>query len=525
MVMQPQSPDRWPKPAVAVALVLAALLVISGAWGVSSAVRLSDVNDEVEALRADLTAAEDRIDSLEADLEAAGTADGSALNLEELLGSLLGGGGGLEDLLRGLLGGEGANSDDLLGNLGDLLGGLGGSSDLTSCIIGTPGQFDISQESLTSQVDDIAAAVEHLRGLTFPDEVSPVFVTAEEMGERVRALVAESYPPELVDFDRRLLVALGMLAPGYDLLAAQLDLLDSGVAGYYDPDTGELVVATPESDQPLPAIDQVTLAHELIHAVTDARLGFPQDLEDPFADPDQARAALALVEGDATLGMQQFSLGALDIQDQLGMAMDPRILGAQQEAGEFPYVLSNGLQFPYLDGMNFVCNLFASGGWETVDAAYDNVPSSTAEILFPERYTAGIAPEDPDPNGAPGTGWELLREVSFGAVDLLNLFSAPGDHPEVALSDPRGRVEAWGGGTATVWVQGDLTALGLALVDRQVAPSPALCDSITEWEVAAFGADPDSRPYNPVAIVCVGSQVRVGIAPDAATADLIAAIR
>lgn len=546
MEMQPSPRVNWPKAAVAVALVLASLLVITGAWGISTAVRLSDVNDEVETLRADLTTAEDRIDSLEADLEAAQTADGSSLangdltngelSLEDLLGGLLGGQGansdeglsGLEDLLGGLLGGEGANSDDLLGSLSDLFGGIGGS-DLTSCMVGSPGQFDISQESLTAQVDDIAAAVENLRGWTFPETVSPVFVTAAEMGERVRALVAESYPPELVDFDRRLLVALGMLEPGYDLLSAQLDLLDSGVAGYYDPDTGELVVATPDSDQPLPAIDQVTLAHELIHAVTDARLGFPPDLEDPLADPDHARAALALIEGDATLGMQQFSLGALDLQDQLGMAMDPRILGAQLEAGEFPYVLSNGLQFPYLDGMNFVCSLFASGGWEAVDSAYDNVPASTAEILFPERYAAGTAPVDPDPNGAPGTGWEMLREVSFGAADLLNLFSAPGDSPEAALSDPRARVDAWGGGKATVWIQGELTAVGLALVDRGAESSPILCDSITEWEAAAFGANPDNRldnrPDVRIVIVCEERQVRVGMAPDAETAGIIAAGR
>ena len=517
--METPSPPRWPNSALVVTVILALLLAVTGAWSIFSAGRLTRFNIEVDALKSELRDAEDRINALEADLDAAGSSGDSAFGLDDLLAGLLGGHpeggdlGSLEDLLRGLLGGGGDP-----GGFGDLFGGLGADSDLASCMVGSPGQFDISQESLTAQVDDISAAVEDLRGLTFPEEVSPVFVTAEEMGGRVRALVAESYPPELVDFDRRLMVALGMIEPGYDLLGAQLDLLDSGVAGYYDPDTDELVVATPESDQPLPAIDQVTLAHELVHTVTDARLGFPPDLEDPMADPDHARAAQALIEGDATLAMQQFSLGALDLQDQLGMAMDPRILGAQQEAGEFPYVLSDGLQFPYLEGMNFVCGLFSSGGWKAVNSAYDDVPASTAEILFPERYAAGIAPVHPNPNGAPGTGWELLREVTFGAVDLLNLFSAPGDSPKVALSDPRGRVEAWGGGMATVWVQGELTAVGLALVDRRVAPSPILCDSITEWETAAFGDDPN----NLVAIVCDGRQVRVGIAPDAETADLIA---
>jgi len=520
--METPSPSRWPNSAVVVTVILALLLAVTGAWGTFSAGRLSRFTTEVDSLEGDLRQAEARIDALEADLDAARSSGDSTMGLDDLLSGLLGGHpeggdlGSLEDLFRGLLEGGGGS-----GGLGDLFGGLGANSDLASCMVGSPGQFDISQESLTAQVDDIAAAVEELRGWTFPEEVSPVFVTPEEMGGRVRALVAKGYPPELIDFDQRLLVSLGMLEPGYDLLAAQLDLLDSGVAGYYDPDTDELVVATPDADQPLPAIDQVTLAHELIHAVTDTRLGFPPDLEDPMADPDHARAAQALIEGDATLGMQQFSLGALELQDQLGMAFDPRILGARQDVGDFPYVLSNALQLPYLEGVNFVCSLFSSGGWEAVDRAYHSPPTSTAEILFPDRYAAGIAAVDPDPTGAPGPGWELLREVTFGAVDLLNLFSAPGDSPEVALSHPRGRVEAWGGGTATVWANGELTAVGLAFVDRKVSPSPILCDSITAWETAAFGDNPD----NLVAIACDARQVRVGVAPDAETADLIAAGR
>ena len=40
----------------------------------------------------------------------------------------------------------------------------------------------------------------------------------------MRDLVEEGYPTEIEDFDTRLLVSLGMLAEGYDLLSAQMDL-------------------------------------------------------------------------------------------------------------------------------------------------------------------------------------------------------------------------------------------------------------------------------------------------------------
>jgi hypothetical protein len=550
--MQPSPPSRWPNSAIIVTVVLGLLVLMLGGWAVVGANRISDLDDQIEAARSDLDEAEDRIADLEDQLaEAASGGDlfgdllggGEGGDLGDLLGGLLGGDteglGGLEDLLGALLGG--ANLGDLgdlgdledLGDLGGLLGGLGASGDLGSCLTGAPGSYEIEDSSLDAQVADIATAVEDLRGLTFPSGIDPVFVDHEEMGERVRDLVEEGYPADLEDFDTRLLVALGMLPAGYDLMSAQMDLLDTGVAGYYDPDSGELVVATPESDQPLAAIDQITLAHEMIHALTDARLGIPDALEDPRADPEIIRAQQALTEGDATLGMQQFTLGALGFEEQMAMLMDPRVLGAQQEAANFPYVLSNGLQLPYVEGMNFTCALYADGGWEAVDAAYADPPTNTSQVLFPERYVQNrIEAVDPDPVGSPGGNWESLREVGFGAVDLLMLFSAPGDDTGAALSDPRERARAWGGGRAEVWSRGNDTAVGISLTDTGAGLEP-LCDSMVSWELAAF---PDHDAFDPngleelahsgdgraAVVVCDGPSVRVGIGPDLETARSVA---
>ncbi|MEX0666941.1 MAG: hypothetical protein WD313_01275, partial [Acidimicrobiia bacterium] len=288
--MQSPSFSRWPNSAIIVTVVLGLLVLTLGGWAVVEAGRISQLNEQVDAARAELDDAEDRIADLEdalSDAESGGSLFGDllggggseGLGLDDLLGALLGGDaeglGGLEDLLNGLLGGESGD----LGDLGGLLGGLDPAGDLGSCLTAAPGSYEIGDESLEAQVDDIAAAVENLRGLSFPSEVEPVFVSHDEMARRVRELVEEGYSADIEDFDTRLLIALGMLPPGYDLMAAQLDLLDSGVAGYYDPDTTELVVATPDSGQPLAAIDQITLAHEMIHALTDARLGIPDAIE------------------------------------------------------------------------------------------------------------------------------------------------------------------------------------------------------------------------------------------------------
>jgi hypothetical protein len=453
------------------------------------------LNDEVADLSSELAAAESRIADLE-DRLASPPGDGVS---------------GLDDLLGGLLGGEGASSlDDLLGDLfggedglSGILGGAG--ADLGSCLNAVPGSIDIANDDLETQIDDIARAVSDIRELEFSDDVDPILVSPEEMGERVRELAVEELPADVVDFDTRLWVALRMLDPGFDLVETQLDLLDSAVAGYYDPDSSDLVVATTASDSPLGPIDQVTLAHELIHALTDSELNFPDIIDDPRADPERVRAIQALIEGDATLGMHQFSLGAIDLMDQFGMILDPRLAASQADLDEVPYLLSNGLQLPYLEGMSFACSLYADGGWEAVDAAYDDPPDTTAEILFPALYQEGWEPQNPGVAGSPGEGWSELRTAGFGAVDLLNLFSAPGDDTSAALDDVRERVRSWGGGSATVWARGSDTAVLLNLIDSG-AGNTSLCDSMEAWVRAA--AVENAR------VDCQDTSVQVGIGPN-----------
>ncbi|HEY7583559.1 MAG TPA: hypothetical protein VIB78_08075 [Acidimicrobiia bacterium] len=487
--------NRWPVAAVVVTSILALLVLLLGVLGVVAMTTIGRLNDEVADLSSELAAAESRIADLEDDL-ASPPADGAS---------------GLDDLLGGLLGGEGtSNLDDLLGDLfggedglSGILGGAG--ADLGSCLNAVPGSIDIANDDLETQIDDIARAVSDIRELEFSDDVDPILVSPEEMGERVRELAVEELPADVVDFDTRLWVALRMLDPGFDLVETQLDLLDSAVAGYYDPDSSDLVVATTASDSPLGPIDQVTLAHELIHALTDSELNFPDIIDDPRADPERVRAIQALIEGDATLGMQQFSLGAIDLMDQFGMILDPRLAASQADLDEVPYLLSNGLQLPYLEGLSFACSLYADGGWEAVDAAYDDPPDTTAEILFPALYQEGWEPQNPGVAGSPGEGWSELRTAGFGAVDLLNLFSAPGDDTSAALDDVRERVRSWGGGSATVWARGSDTAVLLNLIDSG-AGNTSLCDSMEAWVRAA--AVENAR------VDCQDTSVQVGIGPN-----------
>lgn len=271
------------------------------------------------------------------------------------------------------------------------------------------------------------------------------------------------------------------------------------------------------------------LAHEIEHALADQHFGLPTgDRPDPER-ADAALAELALIEGDATLTMQRYAVAHLSFGEQLAMATDPAVLGAQADLDELPYHLVRQLTFPYLDGMAFVCDLHGRGGWAAIDRAYAARPTTTAQILFPERYGREDAADPGGPAESP-PGWVRERSSSFGAAELLWLLEAPGGDTGRALEDPRRRVGEWAGGRLTLLTRGSEAAVAVGLVDRP--GGDRLCGTLTAWAEATWPASAvipvDGMEValdggiRDVVVACSSDGVRVGIAPDLDTARTLA---
>ncbi|HEX6261966.1 MAG TPA: hypothetical protein VF097_03860, partial [Actinomycetota bacterium] len=299
------------------------------------------------------------------------------------------------------------------------------------------------------------------------------------------------------------------------------DLLGEQVGGFYDSDTGELVVAD-DAREGLTTVELLTLVHELQHALADQRLSTP-DLETlNEEDQDAATAAQALVEGDAQLTTEIYAVRSLSTTDQLAAASQ-QVPGL----GDTPHFLARSLLFPYLEGAQFACHLYREGGWEAVDAAYDDLPRSSAEILFPDRYGSAQGPVNPtDPRGLPAP-WEEEATFTFGAADLLFLFEAPGGDATNGLTEARDRVRSWTGGEAHVWAWGGRTAVGLVLA---ASDGEAMCESVATWwrraaedaaeateEVPGAALATDGRSRDGV-LYCEDGSVRLGVGPDLAVA-------
>jgi type II secretory pathway pseudopilin PulG len=493
---------------IAVAVIGVLALVASTGFALVRSTQLQTSQQRVAALESEL--ARDR----------AGDAPTETPAPDNPLGDLFGDG---EDNPLGDLFGEGGEDQ-----LGDLLGD--DAQQLARCIqpAGQPGSRDVPDGDVTQQITQIGTIVQELRGLRFTQPPAPQFLDDAQVTRRVRETVSEDYTAEDAQLDARLLSALGAVPAGTDLLRLQLDLLTTQIAGFYDPETDELVVRTSDAAEGMTPTSQSTLAHELQHAVADQRLELPIDVTENMEQSDAALAALSLIEGDASLTQQQFTLVGMNLREQLGLSADPGVLDAQRQLEDVPHYFVQSLQFPYLAGLQFVCSQYIAGGWDAVNALYDNLPTTSAEIMDPDRYpTPATNPRD---SGAPGADWRRTRTTTVGAADLQWLFEAPADDPTQTLDDPRGRALAWTGGEMTLWTRGDAIAFGVALTQRQ-ADGP-LCDSVTTWYQRAFPDSTDAPPRTgermvrqgtqSAVVACSGTDVRLGIGPDVATARALA---
>lgn len=497
--------------------------------------------DEADAELADLREQLARAERQAADGPNGTDDEGASAGPDDLAGlleGLLGGDlGGLEDLLGGLggLGGLGDLGDlDDLDGLEDLLGqGLGAGAPGAECATGEvapdPAAPDVDLDTGPSTlVDEVTDQVAALRGLSPDGELDVAFLGQEDFAARIAALVEEDLEGDAVDLDERVLGALGAVPDDVDLRRLTVDLLSSQAAGLYEPETGELVVLRGAS---LDGRAAAVVAHEVLHAIADDALGLPA-LDDPAfdTDGDAALATLAVVEGDATLTMQQWTLAHLSLQDQLALAQAGT--AAQADLEGVPPFLVQQLEFPYLRGLSLACFLLRTGGWEAVDAAYASPPATTAQVLDPTH--PGVVGQ-PVSVAAPA-GWQQARTTTLGAAPLSWLVAAPDGDASAAAGESLAdaAVQAWGGDQLRLWTDEDRSLVSWSLVDSGRG-DVSLCEVVRDgWLAPSFGSVDTvdgvavaGSSGEVAAVACDGDRgdVVVSVAPDRETAVAVATQR
>lgn len=333
------------------------------------------------------------------------------------------------------------------------------------------------------QLEDLVLAAQEIRGLPFLSLPTITVVSEQELEARVIESIEEGSD----DFpaDEALYKLLGILDEDVDLENLLSDLYGDQVAGFYDGDTGEVVV--PTQDEGLSIVQQVTLVHELTHALTDQHFGFHAKFKSMLEDErlDEATAYQALFEGDATntmfLWVQTLS------QRELGEFIASSLDIDNSTLFRAPQFIQDSLQFPYDSGLAFVQALYNSGGWEAVNEAYDlltDLPGSSEQIITPGDYQRDLPLEvEVIPIDVPG--YDLERTSVWGEEGFrLMLDQVLGSTAGARAAD------GWGGDFYHQWFDGTNAAILLVYKGDTAADLEELRKSMLDFALSSV-ADED----------------------------------
>lgn len=313
-------------------------------------------------------------------------------------------------------------------------------------------------------VDALLEFIAETRGL---EPLEPVEVELQDDEIFLEGLLDDFEDDEDLEGVNATLRALKLVPPGFDLEEELRGTLESGVVGYYDPDAALLYVR----GSSLTPFVEVTLVHELVHALQDQHFGLEGLLE--IEDDEAFSGAQALVEGDAELVAREY-LFTLSFEEQSQLLAEAEsFLGPAAENGGGVDVLDAVLGFPYIHGPEFVGALVERRGYDRVDAAFDDPPRSTEQILHPDAYLFG---EDPLEVEAPDAGGEVVDDGSIGEF-LLGYLLDPGGGDDGAVE----AAEGWGGDAYVTWRENGRIVTAVRFVMDGVGDREELLDALRVW--------------------------------------------
>lgn len=273
------------------------------------------------------------------------------------------------------------------------------------------------------RVVDLVAFVEEERGLRFHEPVQIDFLTEDEFRRELEIGEDDVTDDELAEIQETLplLRALGFVAGDLDVLSAVQEYTQAATLAFYDDDEERIVVPTTE----LTLTDEVTLVHELTHALQDQHFDLGallDDEEDGGEDIQRATEGLALVEGDASRIESAYldSLPLPELQDYID-AYSSAADGARSVLENLPSSLVAMMQTDYVLGEPFVATLASEGGNAAVDQAFETSPPLGRHLVDPRTYLESDREAelgDVRPPSPPAGVGEPLDQGELGALDV-----------------------------------------------------------------------------------------------------------
>ncbi len=302
---------------------------------------------------------------------------------------------------------------------------------------------------LLKTADEMMQKVVGIRGLEPTGPVQKGVKTRKEISEYLDQRVHSTYDEGELQGEGKMLQKLGLIPATMNYKDFMIKLLTEQIGGYYDPEKKTFFIAGWLSlDEQRPV-----MVHELTHALQDQHF----DLEHLLAadrklqDDDRLLAHLALFEGDATGVMLDYLLAPAGRNfsqlPNLVFVMRAQFTTMETQFEIFrqaPAYLKETLVFPYSYGAAFLQKVRADHPWAAVDKIYADLPSSTEQIIHPEKYLDKrdnpIPVDEKDPSSRLGADWRASYTNVLGEFTFYLMFK-----DQLSEAQSKAASSGWGG--------------------------------------------------------------------------------
>lgn len=270
-----------------------------------------------------------------------------------------------------------------------------------------------------------------LRDLEFEKNIPVEIISENELRSHVENDLENQYPEGFRN-SKLTLSAFGLFPRNKSLKSKLLELHTQEVTGFYIPEKDKFFIVKHDSEKNLnEKLSDSIIIHELTHAIQDQNFNLETIPIDGNSNDDLSQSVTGLIEGGATYTQLKYVIGDqnLDIllEGDLGAQYRTRLnsVTSEEKNNDIPLILEKSLKFPYYAGTLFVSEI-KQNGWNKVNQAYSDLPSSTEQILHPEKYRENrdypVRLELPQLESTMKGSWKPLEKNSFGEYAIGIMF-------------------------------------------------------------------------------------------------------
>jgi hypothetical protein len=412
-------------------------------------------------------------------------------------------------------------------------GGLSAGATLEPDIPGSDIPTEPLDQAALNRLALIGQQVDLVRDLPSPGSVPPLLVKTEQLA----SLLNELYGQQVLgqrESDEAVLRALGFLDTSQTLT-------DYGLSSFADP-YGAVYAGGPARVYLIgdDFSDLLGYAYARQYAKAAVHNQFAADalaVETCSIISDACRARRAFANGDWQFAGEQWlsAYASASTFEQVEAFAASALVVQTEPPSDFALA---DLEFISQSGLDFVQAVFNDGGWEAVNALYSSPPTTSEQILHPEKFLANESAEtisDPDLATGLGEGWAPMGQGTLGEW-LTYLMLTQGANPaaRIEAAVAQEAAEGWGGDHFQAYVrEGDAqTAAAMHWAMESDAHAIDLQDTLQQLMTLRFTAAPLARGtgacwQNEAQRVClfrVGDEVLlVQVPDDAALLDAVLA--